>query len=103
MKSEYFVSCSFGADSTATAILAIEKGEPLSALVYCEIMFDKGRSAEVPEHRDFIYNTAIPYFEQHGVKTIVLRSEKTADDACRKCLFRDNCGGEPYTWGDVEP
>ena len=28
---------------------------------------------------------------------------RTADDACRKCLFRDNCGGEPYTWGDVEP
>lgn len=24
---------------------------------------------------------------------------RTADDACRKCLFRDNCGGEPYTWG----
>lgn len=78
MKNEYFVSCSFGADSTATAILAIEKGEPLSALVYCEIMFDKERSAEVPEHRDFIYNTAIPYFEQRGVKTIVLRAEKTA-------------------------
>lgn len=76
MKSEYFVSCSFGADSTATAILAIEKGEPLSALVYCEIMFDKERSAEVPEHRDFIYNTAIPYFEQQGIKTIVLRAER---------------------------
>lgn len=78
MKKEYFVSCSFGADSTATAILAIEKGEPLSALVYCEIMFDKERSAEVPEHRDFIYNTAIPYFENRGVKTVVLRAEKTA-------------------------
>lgn len=78
MKSEYFVSCSFGADSTATAILAIEKGEPLSALVYCEIMFDKKRSAEVPEHRHFIYNTAIPYFENRGVKTVVLRAEKTA-------------------------
>lgn len=78
MKKEYFVSCSFGADSTATAIIAIEKGEPISALVYCEIMFDKERSAEVPEHRDFIYNTAIPYFEQRGVKTIVLRAEKTA-------------------------
>lgn len=25
---------------------------------------------------------------------------RTADDACRKCLFRDNCGGEPYTWGE---
>jgi hypothetical protein len=24
---------------------------------------------------------------------------RTADDACRKCLFRNNCGGEPYTWG----
>lgn len=78
MKPEYFVSCSFGADSTATAILAIENGEPLSALVYCEIMFDKERSEEVPEHRDFIYNKAIPYFEKQGVETIVLRAEKTA-------------------------
>ena len=24
---------------------------------------------------------------------------RTADDACRKCLFRDNCGGEPYPLG----
>ncbi len=28
---------------------------------------------------------------------------RTADDACRKCLFRDNCGGEPYTWGNEPP
>jgi len=47
------------ADSTAAAILAIEKGEPISALVYCKIMFDKNISAEVPEHREFIYNTAL--------------------------------------------
>lgn len=78
MEPEYFVSCSFGADSTATAILAIEHNEPLTALVYCEVMFSKDISAEVPEHRDFIYNVAIPYFEKRGVPTIVLRSKKTA-------------------------
>lgn len=78
MEAEHFVSCSFGADSTATAILAIEHGEPLTALVYCEVMFSKEISGEVPEHRDFIYNTAIPYFEKHGIQTIVLRAEKTA-------------------------
>lgn len=40
-------------------------------------MFDKTISGEVPEHRDFIYNTAIPALEQWGIKTIVLRSEST--------------------------
>ena len=28
---------------------------------------------------------------------------RTADDACRKCLFRDNCGGGPHTLGNGTP
>lgn len=73
-------SCSFGADSTATVLLAIEHGEPLGEAVYCEVMFDCETSGEVPEHRDFIYNKAIPYFESHGIKTKVLRADWTYID-----------------------
>ena len=56
---------------------AIEHGEPLDEAVYCEVMFDKDISGEVPEHRDFIYNTAITILERMGVKVVVLRSEQT--------------------------
>lgn len=47
---------------------------------YCEVMFDKEISGEVPEHRDFVYTTAIPALERRGVKVTVLRSEKTYVD-----------------------
>ncbi|MDE6454786.1 MAG: phosphoadenosine phosphosulfate reductase [Dysosmobacter sp.] len=74
---KFIASCSFGKDSLATVLLAKEHSEPLDEAVYCEVMFDKGISGEVPEHRDFIYETAIPALERMGVKVIVLRSKRT--------------------------
>ena len=74
---KFVASCSFGKDSLATILLAVQHGEPLDEAVYCEVMFDKDISGEVPEHRDFIYNTAIPRLERMGVKVVVLRSEQT--------------------------
>lgn len=74
---EHIVSMSFGADSTATAILAKIHNEPLDMAMYCEVMFDKEVSGEPPEHRDFIYNTAIPTLESWGIKTVVLRPDTT--------------------------
>ena len=55
----------------------MKNGEPLDELIYCEVMFDENISGEHPEHSDFIYNTAIPYFAAHGIPTRVLRSDKT--------------------------
>ncbi len=63
-------SVSFGKDSLATILLAKEHGEPLDEAVYCEVMFDKTISGEVPEHRDFIYGRAIPALERMGIKVI---------------------------------
>ena len=40
-------------------------------------MFDADLSGEVTEHRDFIYEKAIPALERMGVKVRVLRSEQT--------------------------
>ena len=74
---KHILSCSFGKDSIATALLALQHGEPLDELVYCEVMFSEGISGELPEHNRFIHETAIPYFEQRGIPTRVLRSEKT--------------------------
>ena len=49
-KTLHIASCSFGKDSLATILLALEHGEPLDEAVYCEVMFDKRTSGEVPEH-----------------------------------------------------
>ena len=74
---KHILSCSFGKDSIATALLALQHGEPLDELVYCEVMFNEEISGELPEHNRFIHETAILYFEQRGIPTRVLRSEKT--------------------------
>lgn len=76
----YLASCSFGKDSLATILLAKKHGEPLDEAVYCEVMFDRHISGEVPEHRDFIYTKGIPALERMGVKVTVLRSEKAYVD-----------------------
>ena len=61
----YIASCSFGKDSIATILLALEHNEPLDHVVFSEVMFDLERdiSGEIPEHIDWIYNTAKPRLE----------------------------------------
>jgi hypothetical protein len=51
--------------------------------VYCEVMFDKDISGEVPEHHDFIYEKMIPYLESNGVPVTVVKGDKTYQD----CFF----------------
>ena len=73
----YVCSCSFGKDSLATVLLALENGEPLDAVVYSEVMFDNSRgiSGESPEHRDWVIDVAIPKLRDMGVNVVHLRSE----------------------------
>lgn len=77
-KNTYIASCSFGKDSIATILLALEHREPLDRVVFAEVMFDnkRGISGEIPEHIEWVYNTAIPKLEQMGVKVDVVRAEK---------------------------
>ena len=77
---KHIASCSFGKDSIATVLLALQNNEPLDEIAYCEVMFDREISGEIPEHRSFIYEKAIPYFKQCGVKTVVLKAEWTYID-----------------------
>lgn len=73
---KYIASCSFGKDSLAQIIVAKYYDEPIDEIMYCEVMFTDEISAEFPEHRDFIYNTAIPRLKKlFGLKTVVLRSD----------------------------
>jgi 3'-phosphoadenosine 5'-phosphosulfate sulfotransferase (PAPS reductase)/FAD synthetase len=73
----YIASCSFGKDSIATILLALEHNEPLDRVVFAEVMFDheRGISGEIPEHIEWIYNTAIPKLEGMGVKVDVVRAK----------------------------
>lgn len=75
---KYIASCSFGKDSVATVLLALENNEPLDEVVFAEVMYDHARniSGEIPEHIDWIRKTAIPRFAEMGIKTTILRSEK---------------------------
>lgn len=77
MGGKHILCISGGKDSMATAILALEHGEPLDMAVYCEVMFDRETSGEVPEHRDFIYQKMIPWLEGNDVPVHVVRGEKT--------------------------
>ena len=110
----YLASCSFGKDSLAAILLAKKHGEPLDEAVYCEVMFDKTISGEVPELRDFIYTTGIPALERMGIKVTVLRGKKTYVDlftgritrgpkkgmlrsfpVCGKCYVQRDCKLRP--------
>ena len=74
----YIASCSFGKDSIATILLALENNEPLDRVVFSEVMFDheKGISGELPEHIEWVYDVAIPRLEEMGCKVDVVKAEK---------------------------
>lgn len=74
----YIASCSFGKDSIATILLALEHNEPLDRVVFAEVMFDhsRGISGESPEHIEWVYSTAIPKLETMGVPVDVVRAER---------------------------
>lgn len=78
---KHIACCSFGKDSLAQIVVAKEHGEPIDVVIYSEVMFTDEISGEFPEHRDFIYNVAIPKLKElYGLDTIVLRSPQTMWD-----------------------
>lgn len=73
----YFQSWSGGKDSTASIILEHIHGLPRSTIIFSEVMFDKQRgiSGEMPEHIDWVRNTAIPIFEKWGHEVKILHAD----------------------------
>lgn len=92
----YIASCSFGKDSIATILLALEHDEPLDRVVFSEVMFDhaRGISGEIPEHIGWIYDAAIPKLHNMGVHVDVVRAER---DYCY--FFANAVGGGGTTRG----
>lgn len=91
---KHIICSSFGKDSNATALLALQHGEPLDEIIYTEVMFSKEISGELPEHTRFLYETAIPYFEKRGIPTRVLHAEKTYLDCFYHVVSRGNAQGK---------
>lgn len=91
---KHIICSSFGKDSNATALLALQHGEPLDEIIYTEVMFSKEITGELPEHARFIYETAIPYFEKRGIPTRVLHAEKTYLDCFYHVVSRGNAQGK---------
>lgn len=96
----YVASCSFGKDSIATILLALEHNEPLDRVVFAEVMFDhkRGISGEIPEHIEWIYSTAIPKLESMGVKVDVVRSNKDYLYFFSKCRRGGQYKGKLYSF-----
>lgn len=66
-------SCSFGKDSIAAILVALEHGIKIDEIVYCRVMYSDTISAEYPSHEKFIHEVAIPYFQkEHGLKTTIV-------------------------------
>ena len=101
----YVASCSFGKDSIATILLALEHNEPLDKVVFSEVMFDheKGISSEIPEHIEWIYNTAIPRLEEMGVKVDIVRAKRDYVQLCNKVLQSGKNAGCKYGHQNCSP
>lgn len=101
----HICSCSFGKDSLATILLALEHNEPLDRVVFAEVMFDheKGISGEIPEHIDWIYNVAIPKLAEMGVKVDVVRAKKDYRLLCNKVLKSGKKVGQKYGHQSCKP
>jgi 3'-phosphoadenosine 5'-phosphosulfate sulfotransferase (PAPS reductase)/FAD synthetase len=97
-ENKYIASCSFGKDSLATILLALENNEPLDRVLYVEVMFDheRGISGEIPEHAEWIKEVAIPKLESMGIKVDVVRAELDYVGLCRKVRIRGKNIGKAY-------
>lgn len=97
-KRVYIASCSFGKDSIATILLALEHKEPLDIVLFSEVMYDnkRGISAEIPEHRDWIYNTAIPKLKEMGLKVVIVRDDRDYLSTFHKVRQRGKYVGKIY-------
>ena len=96
VKNKHVVACSGGKDSVATILTALKYNEPLDEVTWVEVMFDEETSGEVPEHRDFMYDSLKPFCEKNGIRFTVLHSPKTYDDVFHQTFKRGKNNGKKY-------
>ena len=90
-------SCSFGKDSIAAILVALEHGIKIDEVLYCRLMFDDKISAEYPEHEQFIHDVAIPKLrDEYGLKIVVIESKPYRDLFYRKYGSMSKKEGQIY-------
>jgi 3'-phosphoadenosine 5'-phosphosulfate sulfotransferase (PAPS reductase)/FAD synthetase len=90
-------SCSFGKDSIASIIVALEHGIKIDEVVYCRCMFTDTISAEYPEHEKFIHDVAIPKLrDEYGLKIVIVESKPYRDLFYRVYGEKSNKQGKIY-------
>lgn len=87
MEYKYIACSSFGKDSMATILTALQYKEPLDAVLYCEVMYDKEISGEVPEHKAFIHEKAIPWLERQDIRVFHVKTEITYLDVFYRTVY----------------
>lgn len=94
----YVASCSFGKDSLATILIALEHNEPLDKVVFAEVMFDneRGISGEIPETIQWVKNIAIPKLNALGVTVDIVRSKDDYISVCSRKFKEPKANGSVY-------
>lgn len=94
----YVASCSFGKDSLATILLALENNEPLDKVVFAEVMFshELNISGELPESIFWINNVAIPKLKEFGVTVDVVRAKDDYVSVCSRKFKEPKSNGSIY-------
>lgn len=101
----HIASCSFGKDSIATILLAIENNEPLDRVVFAEVMFDHENniSGELPEHIAWIRSVAIPKLQSYGIRVDIVKSDIDYIRLCNKVLKSGPKAGHKYGIQNSKP
>lgn len=94
----YIASCSFGKDSIATILLALENNETLDRVVFAEVMFDHERNitGEIPETIQWIKAVAIPKLESMGLKVDVVKAKDDYVSVCSRKFKEPKANGTIY-------
>lgn len=94
----YVASCSFGKDSLATILIALEHNEPLDKVVFAEVMFDneRGISGEIPETIQWVKDIAIPKLNALGVTVDIVRSKDDYISVCSRKFKEPKANGSVY-------
>lgn len=94
----YIASCSFGKDSIATILLALENNEPLDRVVFAEVMFDHERNitGEIPETIQWIKDVPIPKLESMGLKVDVVKAKDDYVSVCSRKFKEPKANGTIY-------
>lgn len=97
MSIEAVANCSFGKDSLAAILTAIDHGINVKYALYVRIMFDTDIPAELPEHDKWVQEVAIPrLYTEYGIRTEIISPKYTYVDVFYRKKSRGKFVGDIY-------